>query len=229
MNDLLGLSPDDFPAAPTALDAVVAPVEQRAFLGGRRRPIACTGCPGTGLNPRLRRLVSTGGYEVLLGFLAHYVALVLPDPVATEGAFWAVETVVDSAVPVGEPQQLVRLRVHGVAVATVVEDPDGDGQEPLVCLALAPAPAVDRVYSPQSCYLDVQGVPVPAQHAEGPAGEMGGWLLADPQLLAVARRAVVGLMRLGPAGAARHERVLADAVFTTITTTESLTHPHARV
>ncbi|MFF0946096.1 hypothetical protein ACFYE2_18005, partial [Kocuria sp. CPCC 205300] len=142
MNDLLGLGPGDFPAAPSPLDAVVAPVEQRAFLGGRRRPIACTGCSGTVLNPRLRRLVSTGGYEVLLGFLAHYVALVLPDPVATEGTFWAVETVVDSEVPVGEPQQLVRLRVHGVAVATVVEDPEGDGQEPLVCLALAPAPAV---------------------------------------------------------------------------------------
>ncbi|MFF0945519.1 hypothetical protein ACFYE2_15015, partial [Kocuria sp. CPCC 205300] len=110
-----------------------------------------------------------------------------------------------------------------------VEDPEGDGQEPLVCLALAPAPAVGRVYSPQSCYLDVEGAPVPAQHAEGPAGEVGGWLLADPQLLAAARRAVVGLMRLGPTGAARHERVLADAVFTTITTTEILAHPHAHV
>ncbi|GAA1774422.1 hypothetical protein [Kocuria aegyptia] len=225
MNDLLGLTPADFPATPSPLDAVVAPVAQRAFLDGRRRPIGCTGVSGRMLSPRLRRLVSAGGYEALVGFLAHYVALALPDPVATEGSFWAVETVVDVGVPAGEPQQLVRLRAHGVAVATVVEDPDGDGCEPLVCLALAPAPVVDRAYSPRRCYLDVEGAPVPAQHAEGPAGELGGRLLSDPQLLAAARRAVVGLMRLGPTGCAGHERDLADAVFTAITTTEDLIRP----
>lgn len=229
MNDLLDLSPDDFPATSSPLDAVVAPAEQRAFLGGRRRPIACTGCSGAVMSPRLRRLVSTGSYEALLGFLAHYVASVLPDPVATEGSFWTVETVIDSDVSVGDPQQLVRIRVHGVAVATVVEDLEGDGQELLVCLSLAPAPVVGRIYSPQPCYLDVEGTPVPAQHAEGPAGQMGGWLLSDPQLLAAARRAVVGLMRLGPTGRARHERDLADAVFTAIATTEGLARPRASV
>jgi hypothetical protein len=225
MNDLLSLTHEDVALTPSALDAVVGPAEQQAFLGGQRRPIACMGSADPRMSPRLRRLASTGGYDVLLGFLAHYVALALPDPVGTEGSFWAVETVLDCDVPVGDPQQLVRLRVHGVAVATVVEDMDGDGQDPLVCLALAPAPVVDRMYAPRSCYLDVDGVPVPAQHAEGSAGEMGERLLSDPQLLAAARRAVVGLMRLGPIGADRHERDLADAVFTTFTTRECLARP----
>ncbi|MFF0990255.1 hypothetical protein [Kocuria nitroreducens] len=225
MHDPLSLTLDGFPATPSPLDAVLAPATQRAFLGGRRSSIFCSICPGTVTSPQLRRLAGTGGFEVLVGFLAHYVALALPDPVATEGSFWAVGTVTDSDVPVGDRQQLVRLRVHGVAVATVVEDPDGDGQEPMVCLALAPAPVVDRMYSPRSCYLDVAGAPVPAQHAEGPAGEMAGRLLADPELLTAARRAVIGLMRLGATGGARHERDLADAVFTAIAHTEHLAGP----
>lgn len=226
MNDLLGPDPDDFPARASPLDAVVNPARQRAFLGGQRWRIACT---GSVMSRRLRRLAGTESYEFLLEFLAHYVALVVPDPVVTEGSFWVVETVSDCAVEVGDPQALVRLRVHGVAVTTVVEDPEGDGDEPLVCLALAPAPVVDRVYSPQPRYLDVDGTPVSAQHAEGPAGEMGGWLLADPDLLSAARRAVVGSMRLGPTGGDRHERDLADALFTVIAAKEDLAHQHAHV
>ncbi|MFF0945510.1 hypothetical protein ACFYE2_14970 [Kocuria sp. CPCC 205300] len=229
MNDLLGPDSEDFPAGASPLDGVVEPGRQRAFLGGQRWPIACTGCSATVMSRQLRRLAGTEAYEFLLEFLAHYVALVVPDPVMTEGSFWAVETVSDCDVAVGDPQPLVRLRVHGVAVATVVEDPEGDGEEPLVCLALAPVPVVDRVYSPQPCYLDVDGTPVSAQHAEAPAGEMGGRLLADPDLLSTARRAVVALMRMGPTGGDRHERDLADALFTAIAATEGLAHPHAHV
>jgi len=213
MRDLLSLTADDLPATTTPLDAVVAPAAQRAFLGGRRSPVPCSGGSGAVRSPGLRRLAGAAEYETLLEFLAHYVALVLPHPVATEGSFWSVETVVGTDVPVGEAQQLARLRVHGVAVATVVEDPDGDGQHPLACLALAPTPVVAPVYSPEPTYLDVDGSPVPAQQAEGPAGELSGQLLSDPDLLAAARRAVVGLMRLGPTGSAGHERDLADAVF----------------
>lgn len=228
-HDLLGPDSDDFPARASLLDAVVDQGRQRAFLGGQRWPIACTGCLATVMSRRLRRLAGTGACEFLLEFLAHYVALVVPDPVVTEGSFWAVETVSDCDVAVWDPQSLVRLRVHGVVVATVVEDLEGDGEEPLVCVALAPVPVVDRVYSPQSCYLDVDGMPVSAQHAEGPAGKMGGRLLADPDLLSAARRAVVGLMRLGPTGGDRHERGLADALFTVIAAREDLAHQHAHV
>lgn len=227
MYDLLSLTPDRIPARPSPLDAVVAPAVQQEFLRGRSFPISFSPCSGMVKSSGLRRLKGTTGYEVLLEFLAHYVALVLPDPVATEGSFWAVETVIGSDVPVGEPQQLARVRVHGVAVATVVEDPDGDGQNPLVCLALAPAPVVGRVYSPESCYLDVGGAPVAAVHAEGPAGELSGLMASDPDLLAAARRAVVGLMRLGPAGGARHERHFADAVFNCIATMDGIARPRS--
>ena len=71
------------------LVAVVDPGRQRAFLGGRRWPIVCSGAV---VSRQLRRLAGTEGYEVLLEFLAHYMALVVPDPVATEGSFWVVET-----------------------------------------------------------------------------------------------------------------------------------------
>jgi hypothetical protein len=222
MNDPLSIVPDSLAAAPSPLDAVVSPAAQRQFLEGMRFPISCTGSSGTVRSPQLRRLSGTGGYEVVLQFLAHYVALALPDPVATEGSFWAMETVLDSHTPVEEPQQLVRLSVHGVAVATVVEDPDGDGETPLVCLALAPAPVVGRAYSPEPTYLDVDGIPAPAQQAEGTAEDLSRALLADEHLLSAGRRAVVGLMRLGATGSVRHERDLADVVFSTLTGMEHL-------
>jgi hypothetical protein len=222
MNDPLSILPEDLAAAPSPLDAVVGPAAQRRFLEGMRFPISCSGSSGTTRSPQLRRLSGTDGYETVVRFLAHYVALVLPDPVATEGSFWAMETVIDSHAPVEEPQQLVRLRVHGVAVATVVEDPDGDGDTPLVCLALAPAPVVGSAWSPEPAYLDVDGAPAPAQQAEGTAEDLSLALLTDPTLLAAGRRATLGLMRLGPVGSARHERDLADVVFTALTGTESL-------
>jgi hypothetical protein len=225
MNELLNVAPEDLPTTPSPLDAVVNPGLQRAFLEGRRLPVPNLGSGARAMSPQLRRLARTGGYETVLEFLAHYVALVLPDPVATEGSFWAVETALDSDIPAEEPQQLARLSVHGVAVATVVEDPEGDGENPLVCLALAPEPVVDRTYSPEPTYLDVDGAPVPAQQAEGSAEDLSRQLASDPELLAAARRAVVGLMRRGPAGRARHERDLADAVFTTLVGIDGLADP----
>lgn len=225
MNHPLSITPENLPVTPTPLDALVSHGAQRAFLEGRRLPVPCSVSSGTRMSPQLRRLAGTGGYEAVLEFLAHYVSLALPDPVTTEGSFWAVQTAIDVRTPVEEPQQLVRLSVHGVAVATVLEDPEGDGQTPLVCLALAPVAAVDPRYCPEPAFLDVDGAPVPAQHAEGTAQDLARQLLLDPALLSAARRAVVGLMRLGPIGRVVHERDLADAVFAAIAATERLTSP----
>lgn len=218
MTNPLNVTPEDLLAASSPLDAVVDPALQRALLEGRPLPAALRKPSGAPASRRLRRLAGTDAYEAGVGFLARYLALVVPAPAATEERFWAVETVLGPDLAYDGPQQLLRLRVHGVAVATVVEDEEGE--EPLVCLALAPRPLVARVYSPEGTYLDVDGRPVPAQQAEGAAEELGGQLATDPALLTAARRAVLGLMRLGPAGAAHHERDLADAVFAAMSGTE---------
>jgi hypothetical protein len=227
MRELLSVVPEDLFAVSSPLDAVVAAGVQRVFLDGGRFPISSSRSCATVRSRRLHRLAGASCYEVVLEFLAHYVALVLPDPVATEGSFWAVEAIEDAAVEPEAPRQLVRVSVHGVPVATVVEDPDGDGELPVVCLALAPMPVVDPVYCPEPAYLDVGGTPVSARLGHGTADELTAQLLGDPDLLLAARRAVLGLMRLGPVAGSCHHRDVATTVFAAITAAEALTSPGA--
>lgn len=214
--DLVGL-----PQGDSKLDVIISPAEQKAWLDGE--PELGIGARGTlarqrvRTRPRFEKLAAHPAYEDIREALAHYVYFVIPAAHETEQIYWSM-TSMPSTNRSKQHQRLAAISINNVEVLVFFDDETNDGQRfSGGFLNLAMAGDVDL---PEDFGVDVE-TDERGYKATGPVRRLYFYdphvvpdLLAEPAVLAAARRFAMGLMRKGSGMFARfHDFHLTDHVF----------------
>ena len=208
------------PLRSVALDVLVDPAVQAAWLNGESGPLSI-GDRGRVARQRKRTeanyrlLQARPEFDTTVAAVAAYLRVCIPWPHVTEGRFWVV-TSMPSTVRSAVGRRLCALSVNNVEVLVIGEVRDDDGGwQPTGFLNLAMEPDIwseaGDLYSVELGQYDKVG---DVQRIEFASPEEVEDLLALPGVAAAARALAVGLLRKGTSLFGRfHDYHLADAVF----------------
>jgi hypothetical protein len=208
------------PLRSAALDVLVDPVVQAAWLDGDTGPLSI-GDRGRVARQRQRTEANFRCLQAHLEFgntvaaVAAYLRVCIPWPHVTEGRFWVV-TSMPSTARSSAGHRLCALSINNVEVLVIGEVRDDDGGwQPTGFLNLAMEPDIwseaGDLYSVELGHYDKVG---DVQRIEFASPEEVEDLLALPGVAAAARTLAVGLLRKGTSLFGRfHDYHLADAVF----------------
>lgn len=208
------------PLRSVALDVLVDPAVQAAWLNGESGPLSI-GDRGRVARQRKRTeanyrlLQARPEFDTTVAAVAAYLRVCIPWPHVTEGRFWVV-TSMPSTVRSAVGRRLCALSVNNVEVLVIGEVRDDDGGwQPTGFLNLAMEPDIwseaGDLYSVELGHYDKVG---DVQRIEFAGPEEAEDLLALPGVAAAARALAVGLLRKGTSLFGRfHDYHLADAVF----------------